>query len=187
MILIEEEHATLADLHREPAKAELIDGRIVRCMATGKLPGRIAKLILLLMSEFVQTYGRGETFGDNVAYAVPKLSTGRESFSPDVSYYDGSEQDDEMDFIQGAPTFAIEIRSKDGYGNTASKDMAKKRADYFAAGTKVVWDVDTKAECIHAYSITSPIVARTFKRGDLADAEPALPGWRVEVNKVFKK
>src|ERR1043165_679555 len=116
MLLIEEKRATLDDLHHEPGKAELIGGRIVRYMATGRLPGKLAKVILLLLSEFVDALGRGETYGDNVGYAVPELPSGRESFSPDVSYFDGPSQDDEMDFIQGAPTFAVEVRSKDGYG-----------------------------------------------------------------------
>ncbi|MEI6231646.1 MAG: Uma2 family endonuclease [Planctomycetota bacterium] len=187
MILIDEIAATLADLHREPGKAELIDGRIVRFMATGLLPGRIAKIILLLMSDFVEALGRGETFGDNVAYSIPRLFSGRETFSPDASYYDGPGQDDEMDFIQSAPTFAVEVRSKDGYGPSAERAIEAKRADYFEAGTKVVWDVDTQGGCIHAYSRNAPTVKRTFNRGDVADAEPALPGWRVEVNRVFTK
>ena len=176
MLLIEEKRATLDDLHREPGKAELVGGRIVTFMSTGRL-----------MSDFVERLGHGETYGDNVGYAVPELPSGRESFSPDVSYFDGSEQDDEMDFIQGAPTFAVEVRSKDGYGPTAESALADNRADYFAAGTKTVWDVDSKKECIHAYSVANPGVRRTFRRDDIADAEPALPGWRVPINSIFKR
>ena len=174
-------------MHSVPGKTELIGGRIVRYMFTGLKPGRIARNILFLIAEFVRSFGRGEVLADNVGYAVQELPSGRQSFSPDVSYHDGPDQDDEMEFIQGPPAFAVEVRSKDGYGKSALKKMAEKRADYFAAGTKVVWDVDTKNECIHVYSIDAPTVKRTFKVGEIADAEPALPGWRVEVNKIFMK
>ena len=186
MILIEEKEATLQDLHREPGRVELVGGRIVRYMPTGKLPGKLAKIILLLISEFVEAYGSGETYGDNVGYAIPRLQSGRESFCPDVSFFDGPDQDDQMDFIQGAPTFAVEVRSKDGYGPAAEKAIAAKLTDYFAAGTQVVWDVDSKNKCIHAYALTAPALKCTYKRGETAHAEPALPGWRVNVDRIFK-
>ncbi|HLX62493.1 MAG TPA: Uma2 family endonuclease [Planctomycetota bacterium] len=187
MVLTEEKRAALEDLHREPGKAELVCGRIVRFMPAGDRPGALALNIVILILDYVRATGRGRARGDNVGYAVHGLPSGRESFCPDVSYYDGPESDDEMDFIQGAPTFAVEVRSKDGYGPSAERELAAKRADYFAAGTKVVWDVDIRAECIHAYSIAMPNQKRTFRRGETADAEPALPGWRVDVDTIFKK
>ena len=63
--------------------------------------------------------------------------------------------------------------------------MADKRADYFAAGTLVVWDVDPLAECIHVYRSTDPANPTTYRRGQVAEAEPAVPGWRVAVDWIF--
>ena len=40
-----------------------------------------------------------------------------------------------MKFFQGAPVFAVEVRSEGDYGPRAEREMAAKRADYFAAGT----------------------------------------------------
>src|SRR5213078_1776946 len=37
---------------------------------------------------------------------------------------------------------AVEVRSKSDYGPKAERAMAAKRAEYFAARTQVVWDVD---------------------------------------------
>ena len=51
MILLEEAKATLDDLYREPGKAELIDGRIVRFMPTGDDPGCFALNIATLLRE----------------------------------------------------------------------------------------------------------------------------------------
>ena len=53
-----------------------------------------------------------------------------------------------MDFFPQAPAFAAEVRSKGDYGPRAEREMADKRADYFAAGTQVVWDVDLLDEAV---------------------------------------
>ena len=59
--------------------------------------------------------------------------------------------------------------------------MAAKRADYFVAGTLVVWDVDPIAVRVHAYRAGVSDPPTTFAIGQDADAEPALEGWRMPV------
>ena len=90
-----------------------------------------------------------------------------------------------MRFIEWPPTFAAEVRSENDYGPAAEAEMAEKRTDYFAAGTQVVWDVDTVAEVIYVYRASDPARPTTFRRGQVADAEPAVPGWRVPVDSIF--
>lgn len=64
--------------------------------------------------------------------------------------------------------------------------MAAKRADYFAAGTQVVWDVDVLREnLIRAYRPNDPENPTVYRRGENADAEPAVPGWRFPVDELF--
>lgn len=176
--------ATLDDLLRTPEKAELIGGRIVTFMATGRKPNRIGGRIYRSLDDEVTKIG-GEAFTDNIGFAVPLLPSGRESFSPDASWHKGPFPADPMRFIEAAPTFAVEVRSENDYGPTAEDEMADKRADYFRAGTLVVWDVDTLAECVHAYRADAPNQPATFRRGQVADAEPAVPGWRVAVDWIF--
>jgi Uma2 family endonuclease len=64
--------------------------------------------------------------------------------------------------------------------------MAAKRVDYFLAGTLVVWDVDPIAEVIWKYQATAPDQPIRFNRGDQADAEPAVIGWRMSVDRIFR-
>jgi hypothetical protein len=52
--------ATLEDLYREPGKAELIGGRIVRFMATGSKPGRVASRIYRSLDDYAEQLARGE-------------------------------------------------------------------------------------------------------------------------------
>ena len=177
--------ATLDDLMKVSGKAELIDGRIVELMPTGYRPNRIARKICFSLDVHTLSTTRGEAFTDNVGFAVPELSSGRESFSPDASYYDGPPPENAMDFIPGPPTFAAEVRSKEDYGPAAERKLAAKRADYFEAGTQVVWDVDPEAECVRSYRRDDPEHPTVFQKGDIADAEPAVPGWRIPVADIF--
>ena len=66
--------------------------------------------------------------------------------------------------------------------------MVAKRADYFAAGTLVVWDVDLLSDVV-VRKFTSPHAdqpSAIFRRGETADAEPAVPGWRMAVDDLFR-
>ena len=90
-----------------------------------------------------------------------------------------------MDFIRGVPVFAVEVRSKNDYGPADEVAIAAKRSDYFEAGTLVVWDVDPVANTIRSYGKASPEEATLFVSGDNARAEPALPGWTLDVTKLF--
>ena len=91
-----------------------------------------------------------------------------------------------MSFVRGAPTFAAEVRSEGDYGLRAEDAMARNSADYFAAGTLVVWDVDLVGagggRGFSAPSGEPPI----YRRGDVAEAEPAVPGWRMKVDELFE-
>jgi Uma2 family endonuclease len=171
--------ATLADLARESRKAELIGGRVVPIMPTGHRPGIVALRIARRLADHADTVG-GLVYGDNVGFAVPELSTGRESFSPDAAYYSGPPPADAMRFVSGPPDFAAEVRSENDYGPAAEAALAAKRAEYFEAGTRVVWDVDPVAGVVRRYwpGELAPIV---FGLGSEADAEPAVPGWRLDV------
>jgi Uma2 family endonuclease len=177
--------ATTADLANIKSKAELIDGRVVHLMPTGHQPNRVAFRIARGLDDYAETTGRGVAYTDNMGFVVPELSSGRESFSPDAAYYVGPLPENLMRFVSGSPTFAAEVRSETDYGVAAEQEMAAKRADYFEAGTLVVWDVDPIARLIRKYAAKSPSRPTVFEVGDEADAEPAVPGWRILVDRVF--
>jgi Uma2 family endonuclease len=91
-----------------------------------------------------------------------------------------------MKFLSGAPAFAVEVRSENDYGPAAERGRAEKRRDYFDAGTLVVWDVDLLGdEVIRVYLFTDPETPTIYKRSDIAEAEPAVPGWSMPVDDLF--
>ncbi|MGH9754542.1 MAG: Uma2 family endonuclease [Blastocatellia bacterium] len=91
------------------------------------------------------------------------------------------------EIINGAPAFAAEVRSEWDYGKRAERKIAQKVADYLAAGTVAVWDVDVlRQEVIKAYRRDDPNDPVIYRRGEIADAEPAVPGWRFPVDEMFR-
>ena len=177
--------ATLDDLYREEGKAELIAGRIIPLMPTGRWPSRVASRIFRSLDDYAEATGRGEAYTDNTGFAIPPLSSGRESFSPDASYFFGPFPANIMRFLEGPPAFAVEVRSEGDYGDAAEEAIAAKRADYFEAGTAVVWDVDPVGRRILKYRADTPGQPEPFIPGQEADAEPAVPGWRMAVDRIF--
>jgi Uma2 family endonuclease len=108
----------------------------------------------------------------------------RQSFSPDAAFYTGKATG--MRFLEGAPIFAVEVRSENDYGRVAEREIAVKRADYFAVGTLVVWDVDILSDAIiRVYRADNPTQPTLYRRGDRAEAEPAVPGWSIAVDDLF--
>lgn len=174
--------ATIEDLYKVEGKAELVDGEIVLMSPTGGWPGNASLMTAASLVTYVRRTGRGRAVGDNVGFRVDLPH--RESLSPDAAYYVGP--DPRMKFYDGAPLFAAEVRSENDYGQAAEDAMTQKRADYFACGTLVVWDVDLLSEdAVKVYRADDPDNPTIYRRGEIAEAEPAVPGWRMAVDELF--
>jgi Uma2 family endonuclease len=172
--------ATVEDLHLTKFKAEIVDGQLVVIGPTALGPADAAWTIRKSLWSYEEAVGGGCTTGAT-AYIVDLPH--RLSFCPDVAWYTG---DTTTDFLLGAPALAVEVRDPDEYGREAERRMAAKRADYFAAGAQVVWDVDVLREnLIRVYRADDPEHATVYRQGEVADAEPAVPGWRFPVDELF--
>jgi Uma2 family endonuclease len=178
--------ATIEDLYHVPenGKAEIVNGELVLMSPTGKLPGRASGEIYISLRNYERRTGTGYAFPDNVGFIVNLRN--RRSFSPDAAYYWGDPGGGPSKFVDGAPIFAAEVRSEGDYGPAAERAMAEKRRDYFAAGTQVVWDVDVlKDMVVRVYRAAEPDQPSVYGRGEIASAEPALPGWTMAVDDLF--
>lgn len=175
--------ATIEDLYKIKSKAKLVNGEIVHMSPTGGLPNYAAMEITFSLREYAKQTKRGHAISDNAAFVVNLPH--RKSFSPDAAFYTGNIT---MKFFEGAPVFAVKVRNEGDYGPKAERNMAQKRADYFAAGAEVVWDVDLLSETpVRVYRASDPSTPKVYKRGELTEAEPALPGWAMPVDELFMK
>jgi len=176
--------ATIDDLYRVPekGKAELVNGELVLMSAAGGLHGYVAGQIFASLNEYAKRTRLGVALPDNVGFIVSLPD--RRSFSPDVAFWTGGPLT--RKFPEGAPIFAVEVRSDEDYGPAAERAMAAKRADYFAAGTLVVWDVDgLETQTVRVYRASEPTTPATYGRSERAHAEPALPAWSMSVDDLF--
>ena len=172
--------ATLEDLYRVEGKAELVDGRLVLMAPTSDDHNTAAGNIFYSLKSYQRAQGGGRPYTDGMGFVTSE----RRTFSPDTAWYVGPRAGGKV--IRGIPALAVEVRSEEDYGPAAERRMAAKRADYFAAGTRVVWDVDVLREnLIHVYRADDPEHATVYRQGEVAEAEPAVPGWRFPVDELF--
>jgi Uma2 family endonuclease len=153
--------ATFDDLEQVEGLAEIVNGEIMMLAPKDSHHTRAGMYIGNRLLEYEARTQLGWTFltGANYRAKLPH----RLSFCPDVSFYEPPE----ISKSDGALALVVEIRSAGDYGLQAERVMAAKRADYFAAGTKVVWDVDIRREgWIKSYRAGEPASPLVFKRGD---------------------
>jgi Uma2 family endonuclease len=174
--------ATIEDLYKVEGKAELVNGEIVEMPPSGDGPNRASLSIAMSLRQYERRTRQGRAYSDGAGFKVHLPH--RDSFSPDAAYHLGPRTG--MRFLEGAPVFAVEVRSEHDYGPAAERAMRQKRADYFACGTLVVWDVDLLSpDVIKSYKASDPDNPVIFRRGDIADAEPAVPRWRMAVDELL--
>jgi Uma2 family endonuclease len=176
--------ATVEDLYRVRGKAEIVNGELVIMTPAGGLHGYAAGAIYVSLFVYAGATKRGYALPDNVGFVVnlPK----RRSFSPDVAFWTGGRLT--AKFPEGAPIFAVEVRSEEDYGSAAELAMTAKRADYFAAGTVVVWDVDVLDQhAVRVYRRADPMKPTVYRRGEDTEAEPAVLNWSMPVDDLFPR
>jgi Uma2 family endonuclease len=77
------------------------------------------------------------------------------------------------------PDLAVEVLCR---GNTVA-EMARKRADYFAAGTPLVWQVNPRSRTVDVY--TAPDEFTTVAEFGTLDGGDVLPGFTLPVRSIF--
>ena len=78
-----------------------------------------------------------------------------------------------------APDLAVEILSK---GNT-KREMARKRREYFFAGTRLVWLVDKDKRSVEVF--TAPDQSVIYAEEQTLDGGDVLPGFSLPVRQIF--
>ncbi len=108
---------TVEDLYHIPedGKAEIVNGELRLMSPTGDFPSRAKGALFASLRLCEERTGNGRAYPGNAAFIVNLPN--RRSFSPDAAYYVGPRTRGK--FLEGAPVFAVEVRSEDGYGPAA--------------------------------------------------------------------
>ena len=176
--------ATEADLlvaeQRYDRLYELVDGVLVE-KGIGFTESLIAVVFIKLLDDFA---GRGNLGVVTAPDGTLRLLTGLVRV-PDVAFISWDRLPERRlpkePIPSLAPDLAVEVLS---ISNT-SGEMARKRREYFAAGVRLIWEVDPRERVIHVYTPDGSIT----KLGDsqILDGGAVLPGFAVAVNDIFSK
>jgi hypothetical protein len=176
--------ATIEDLYHVPenGEAEILNGELRLMSPAGDLPGRAALRVAVSLDTQSRLTGAARAYGDNVGFTVNLPN--RQSFSPDAVFYVGPRTGGK--FLEGAFVFAVEVRSEGDYGPAAERDMAanasrllrRRHRRRLGGGGAQIRNHDgvsseRSQQCHH------------LRRGEVAEAEPALPGWSMPVDDLF--
>lgn len=162
---------------------ELIDGTLIE-KAVGAESELLGSKLLALLQPFAEKRGLGWVLGSQ---AFLRLSSGRVR-AADVTFvrYEQVEGDafpGEPAYPNLYPDLAVEVLSP---GNTA-REMRQKRADLFAAGTRLVWEIDPAAGTARVYTgaTGADMVAEELAADGTLDGRDVLPGFAVPLREVL--
>ncbi len=104
---------------------------------------------------------------------------------PDVSFFSweqcGSRTIPDLAMMPVAPELAVEILSSSNTG----REMRQKREEYFASGTRLVWESDPRSRTVRVFANAQDSVLLT--EDDRLTGGDVLPGFDVAVREVFGK
>jgi Uma2 family endonuclease len=175
--------ATEADVVRysetDETLYELVDGTLVeKAMGWGETD--LESWLYGFLNDHVRQHDLGKVF---VGTGMIRLGKGKVR-GPDLTVLlwenvPTDEENQKYPIARTVPDLVVEVISR----SNTSKEMARKRKEYFAAGTKIVWQIYSKTKTIEVF--TSPGRFRTLSINDTLDGGPVMPDFRLPVRTLF--
>ncbi len=172
--------ATEEDLLKNPHLCELIDGVLVE-KAMGWYESHLAVVLIGLWQNYLGNHPLGIVVGEGGLMRVNP----EQVRIPDVAFYSWDHFPNKilpmgqiLDFV---PDLAVEIWSP----TNTTKEMDRKRGEYFAGGAKLIWEVFPKQRIVKVY--TSLDDETTLDENGVLDGSPVLPGFTLAVKEWFER
>lgn len=172
---------TAEELFHSPGSKyyELVRGVPRVCEPPGGVHGRIAARIAARLGDHVERLGLGTVLVEAgyVLQRAPDTVRG-----PDISFVSHARLPPEHipeQFIPGAPDLAVEILSQ----SSRWSEVEETIADYFGAGTRLVWLVDPSERRAIVRYADRP--SRVLTDGDILDGEEVVPGFALLLAELF--
>jgi Uma2 family endonuclease len=157
---------------------ELVDGVLVE-KAMGYRESLIASELLHFLKLFVKPRRLGLVSG---ADDMMRLTTGLVRI-PDVSFVSWEQIPERRvptEPIPGIyPTLAVEVVSR----SNRPRELARKRREYFAAGTRLVWQFDPETRTAEVF--TGPDQSVKLNETGTLDGGDVLPGFTLSLRELF--
>ncbi len=162
----------------EDRLCELVDGTLVEKPMSYR-ESVLACFLLQLLQDFVKARNLGLVSGEA---GMMRLVPGQVRI-PDIAFASWDRFPDRRvptepipDLV---PDLAVEVLSP---SNTV-EEMARKRREYFAAGTHLVWEIDPAARTVAVY--TTPDAPTVLNQSRTLDGGTVLPGFTLPLRDLF--
>lgn len=155
---------------------ERVQGEIIEVSPANSYSSAVAILISYFFVDFNLKHDLGFVLGADAGFDFPDETT----YSPDVAFISKTRQAElpSKGFNPVVPDVVVEVVSP---GNTAN-EIHGKVVDYLAAGVKIVWIVYPLAKQVVVHTTSG---AKTYGVNDTLDAGDVLPGFTLEVRRIF--
>ncbi len=97
-----------------------------------------------------------------------------------ISHERLAKRDRKLVYLDVAPDWITEVLSP----SNRDIHVQEKITEYFAINVRMVWLVDPDERCVHVYRSLTQI--RTFHENDIVTGEDVLPGFEIQVAKIFE-
>ena len=160
---------------------EFVGGKFVEKPLLGAYELALANILGQGMNTYAKENRLGQVFIEMIfrLKASPRLDR-----RPDIAFVSNQTWSPDRRLPRTAaweivPDLAIEVISPTNY----SAADARKIEEYFQAGTKAVWMIYPDLSMVYVY--TSPRSIAVFRHGDILEASPILPGFRLVLSDFF--
>lgn len=161
-------------LESRDAQYELVEGEVIAVSPTMPLHNLVRDRLLILLGTFL----RGRSLGMVLSEQAFILSEHTVRI-PDIAFVSEGRLKELDKLPHGAPDLVIEVYSP---SNTL-RELYRRMSDYFEAGCKRIWVVYPAEREVYIHGPRG-ITRRTTE--DLLDEPELLPGFSMQVSKVFE-
>lgn len=170
----------LFELQDDGGRIELVAGELARMTPTGGAHGALAVRIGRLLDEYVEANDLGVCCGAETGFILERdPDTVR---APDAAVVLASRVPASgvpVGYWPFSPDLAVEVISP----SDRLADVHVKIAEYFAAGTHMVWLVEPETRMVHVYR--SPQHVEVLGTADDLEGGDVLPGFLCPVQRLF--
>ncbi len=170
----------LFDLPDDDYKYELVEGELIRMAPTGGEHGVLTVRVAYMLHAYVQDNDLGVCSGAETGFILQRAPDIVRA--PDAAFIAKAripESGIPKAYWPFAPDLAVEVTSP----SDRFSAVQTKIAEYFSAGTRLVWVIEPATRTVYVYRSVHDVQA--LGEDDELSGEDVLPGFRGAVGRLF--
>jgi Uma2 family endonuclease len=170
-------------LEADGYRYDLLAGELIRMSPGGFEHGRLAARIAARFVSFLDSHaGFGVAVGAETGFRLarnPDTVLGPDAAVVTLDRLPPADQ--RSGYLELAPDLVVELVSPSDRWSTVSEKVEA----YLAAGVRLVWVIEPRARAVRVYTPAGAERRLRANAGDVLEAEPVLPGFRLPLAELF--